>query len=257
MLQIDDAKLNKLETALAKIGHVNDLELEWLQSLDVSVTSDNINDAWHQYLDTQVQPERTNKCTNYNANPDAGLTNVILADLGTGATLTRVDKAAELAAIGLDDVCIDGNVFKLVSGTAGAQAKPVGITGNLNKHSFSLYGMVELGSTLQANLNGAVGLITTTSESFIKIISEDLIPVITGSGLIIQTTGAGQTIYFILNQLEEGIDATDTIIIEGSAATRDADLGGTLNDRIYTWLGNLLRRGSLSDRWLSYWKSSF
>ena len=54
MPQIDDAKLDKIETALAKTGHVNDLEVEWLQSLDVSVTSDNINTAWDQYFDSQL-----------------------------------------------------------------------------------------------------------------------------------------------------------------------------------------------------------
>ena len=54
MAQIDDAKLNFITTALAKTGHVNDLEIELLQSLHVSVTSDNINDAWHQYWDSQL-----------------------------------------------------------------------------------------------------------------------------------------------------------------------------------------------------------
>ena len=53
MPQIDDAKLNKIETALVKTGHVNDLEVEWLQSLHVSVTSDCLMDAWQQYWDSQ------------------------------------------------------------------------------------------------------------------------------------------------------------------------------------------------------------
>lgn len=53
---VNDEKLNKLETALSKVGHISDLEVEWLQSLHVSVTSDNINTAWDQYFDSQLIP---------------------------------------------------------------------------------------------------------------------------------------------------------------------------------------------------------
>jgi len=54
MAQVDDAKLNKIETALVATGHVDDLEVLWLQSLDVSVTSDDADTAWHQYWDSQA-----------------------------------------------------------------------------------------------------------------------------------------------------------------------------------------------------------
>lgn len=52
-VNINDAKHNKLSTALAHDGHIDDLELEWLQSF-VAVTALDIEGAWHEYFDSLV-----------------------------------------------------------------------------------------------------------------------------------------------------------------------------------------------------------
>ena len=190
---------------------------------DGDLQSAAISELVHTNIGFILEPQRTNKCTNYNANPDVGLTGLTLNDLGSGATLTRVDKSAELAAAGLSNICTDGNVFKLVSGTAGAQVLFGGTTGNTNKHSLFAYVMVESGSTIQINMSGGGGAVTSTSTSLVKLESPNLTPPLTTSFMVVQAAGAGQTVYFILDQMEEGANVTSSIITEGSATTRNAD----------------------------------
>jgi len=54
MAHVNDAKLATFELNLLKTGHINDLEVEALQLLHPSVTSDVIDEAWHQYWDSQL-----------------------------------------------------------------------------------------------------------------------------------------------------------------------------------------------------------
>lgn len=50
-IHINDAKYNRLSTILAKDGHIDDLELEWLQSF-TGVTALDIEGAWHEFFNT-------------------------------------------------------------------------------------------------------------------------------------------------------------------------------------------------------------
>lgn len=56
-MNVNDAKLLKLETALIKTGSVDDLESEWLLSQLVAYTGPTlINDLWQAYWDTVTVP---------------------------------------------------------------------------------------------------------------------------------------------------------------------------------------------------------
>lgn len=54
-MQINDCKLAHFEDHLLKTGHIDDLELEWLQS-NTGVTAEQINDAWDQLFDAATIP---------------------------------------------------------------------------------------------------------------------------------------------------------------------------------------------------------
>lgn len=191
-------------------------------------------------------PQRTNKCTNYNANPDSGAvtpgsaaafnsatTNLTASDSGSGALFGVVDDAAELAAAGLSGICTSGLVFKIDnSGGSGAAKIDIGGTvGNTNAHSFSVWARGS--GTGDIRLSAGEGQTSLTlGSSYAKTISENATPGGTGRVMIVNA-GVGAIVYFILNQLEEGAFATSEIVTEGAAATRNA------SDSSYPVSGNL------------------
>lgn len=166
------------------------------------------------------EPASTNKCTNYNANPDAGLTNVAFTDTGTGGSLTRVTDATELAAAGLDSICTSDYVYALVADTALAYADIAGATGNTNDHTLSCYVRV-ISGTGDLGLDSVPGQVEFSGSTYTKY-SITKTPD-TSVRLLRVRADAGSTIYFILNQLEEKAFATSEIITEGSAVTRNKD----------------------------------
>ena len=163
---------------------------------------------------------RTNKCTNYNANPPDS-TNI---NVGTNLTVTQVTDATELAAAGLDGVT--GIVHKVVS-TDGVATRRITISGpttNTNTHSAKVFLRVESGSTaFMADSFDATQLgATITETSYQEVVANGFIPAATTTTIAIYLDALG-TCYFILNQLEEGSFATSEIITEGAAATRNKD----------------------------------
>ena len=167
------------------------------------------------------EPQRTNKCTNYNANPNGSLTNLTKSG-DAAATLTEVDDTAALTAAGLLSVCSSGKVFKLdnSAGVSSATVTAGGTTGNTNTHSVSVYARVGAGT-------GGYGFTSTprmgsfAGAAFARYSGAGT-PASSGQSLWV-VADAGAVVYFILNQLEEGANATTPIVTAGSSVTRVRD----------------------------------
>lgn len=170
----------------------------------------------------RVLEQRTNKCTNYNAAPDAGLSNVIKTG-DAAATLTRELDTTALAAAKLSSIVTSGYVFKLDNslGTTPAFATINGTVGNTNKHSASCY--IRGGTGYIGQPNGVGGANFSASSAYVRRQVDDWTPAFTTTALLLRAD-AGQTLWFVLNQLEEGTFSTATIIVAGAQATRIADL---------------------------------
>ena len=166
-----------------------------------------------------LAPGMTNKCTNYNANPDAGLTNVTKSG-DAAAVLSRVDDSAALAAAGLSGICTSGYVYKLdnSAGSTDAQATFGGTAGNTNTHIMSVY---LKGGTGRLSCNGGDRLTITASATYRGLVSTSFAATAPAQFSII--ADAGQVLYFILNQLEESPVATAPIVTAGASAARSAD----------------------------------
>lgn len=184
-----------------------------------------------------LEPQRTNKCTNYSANPNSSAfsptsastfntntTNLTAFDAGTGALFGVVDDTTELTNAGLNIICSSGLVYKIdnSSGSGAAVVTVTGSTGNINKHTMSCYVRVDSGDSAQITFNGVVPTASTTSTTYVRLVDDDITPSDTTKKLQMYV-GAGSVGYFILNQLEEAVNETSVIVVEGSSFTRNAD----------------------------------
>lgn len=162
-----------------------------------------------------VEEARTNKCTNTSVNP-ASLTNVTKSG-DAAAVLSVVDDSAALAGIGLS-----GNVFKLdnSAGVAEGIAEFGGQVGNTNSHVASIY--VRGGSGRLLDSGGGGPQTFGASSTYRRIVTPAYTPGATTRQMRVRAD-AGQIIYFILNQLEEGSFVTSPISVAGATATRAAD----------------------------------
>lgn len=194
----------------------------FLSALLISVSSGAL--AWTD-RGALIEEARTNKCQNHNANPT--VTTGITVSGDAAATLTIVNDAAALAAAGLSNVCTSGNVYKFdnSAGSTNAFAVLPGSVGNTNQHIQSCYGR---GSGnwafgLHAGVDsGGVGLAALTGSYTRRMGVAGAVPTATSGCMRIQIA-AGAVLYFILNQLEEGLFGTSPIVTAGAAATRAAD----------------------------------
>jgi len=155
-----------------------------------------------------VSPTRTNKCTCRKTNP-TDTTNLTKSG-DAAAVLSVVDDTAALAAAGLDKICTSGKVYKL-DNSAGITAAQVvnSVTGNTNPHSVSVY---QRGGSGFLDTNQSPGRLTfTASTDYARTCATNITPADAGKPWRVQAD-AGQTIYFILPQLEEGAFCTDPII---------------------------------------------
>ncbi|HYF20512.1 MAG TPA: hypothetical protein VEA40_21785 [Ramlibacter sp.] len=179
------------------------------------------------------EPASTNKCLNYNANPNEAAGTVetvggantisnVAVNGDASATLSVVDDAAALAAAGLSSVCTSGKVYKLdnSAGAATADATVSGTVGNLNGHTTSVYwrgsGQAKLG------LSGGLGTAQALGGSYVRHTDSNRTPAATSNVLMVRAE-PGAIVYFILNQLEELPFVTTPIVVAGSAVTRTAD----------------------------------
>jgi hypothetical protein len=212
-----------------------------------SALSQDTNGTWYSFSANTlrvtnkgalIEEARTNKCTNYNANPpalvamgtaaafNAAVTN-ITAGAGTGTPLFGVvDDSAAIAASGLANVS-NGRTYVIDNtlGTSDSSLTFSGVAGNTNTHTISAYGRV-IGT---AGANNRIEVQDTTSirASFTGTttytrVSASGVP--TAISLLRVRAIAGATVYVTLNQLEEGAFVTSPIVVAGASATRAADV---------------------------------
>ena len=162
----------------------------------------------------------TNKCTNYNAAPDAVAVRIAL----TQGALTRVDDTAALRAAGLGPLIdagkLSGLVWKVDNTAFGTTAYLTvdGATGNTNTHWNSCF--IRGGSgAIRSTAGGAAGRLAFSSSAGYRRLGVAIAP--TNSSITAQyEIDAGQVVYFILNQLEEKAYATNPVIVAGASASR-------------------------------------
>lgn len=193
-----------------------------------------------------VEGSIQNKCTNYNANPDVGLTNLTLSG-DVAATMTRVADAAELTNKGLSAQCTDGNAVKLdnSAGVADANITVEGIS-NTNPHSVSIWWRGS--GTGRLFIAGVAGTNLTIPATYTRETNTDITPL--GTSKMVIRAEAGAIIYFVLNQLEESPIVSSVIVTEGSAVTRGEEMGA-----IKWATTNLPTSGNLT--WATLWCPQF
>ncbi len=181
------------------------------------------HDANENFLGVLFEPEEINKCENWNANPDASLTNISLAG-PPEAALTRVLDAAALESAGLSqEVCTSGYVYFLdnLAGASSAQALAVGQAGNSNAHTVSVFAKnhASTASNCSVSMNDpAFGSTPFTSTDYARYARSNT-PDLATRRLIINAP-ANSACFFVLNQLEESPVASSPIITQGASATR-------------------------------------
>ncbi len=180
------------------------------------------DESRHEYtpqdepLGVLMEPATTNKCENWNANPDPALTG--LAKGGdASATLTRVQDIVGLEAAGLQNICTSGYVVRL-NNTAGSSNAWVSISGgaqNTNTHQGSVYWKGTGNAFLAMITPNPSQALTANYQRFVQSLTPP------GAGAILQIAAQpGADVYFILNQLEEEIVPSSVIVTRGGATSR-------------------------------------
>ena len=164
---------------------------------------------------------RQNKVTIFNANP-VDLTGLVLAaGSDPAAVLSVVDDAAALSAAGLAGVATTGKVYKLDNslGVAIATVNPSGvgaISNNTNPQTSSAY--VRGGSGQIGGPNSGLRTPFGASSGYVRRIGT-WTPANTSDRLGLTAT-AGQVLYFILLDYQEGAYPTPVIETRGASETR-------------------------------------
>lgn len=161
-----------------------------------------------------IEEQRTNKCQNFNLNPDAALTNIS----ASAGTLDRVDDSANIP---FDGGTVGGNVFHLNNTTGSAVTITVtGTVANTNKHSFRVFARFT-GTAPTLQLTGAVGAVAC-ANGYAETRSDNITPGATTDQWQLVVPN-GTEVWFLGNQLEEGAFVTSPIETAGAAVTRAAD----------------------------------
>ena len=177
----------------------------------------------HEDAKLLIEPAITNKCTNYNANPDVALTNI--SKIGDPAAIVRrVLDSDELEAAGLSDICSSGYVLELdnSSGVADSALQFGGSTGNLNIHSGSAWcRKISGGGQTDLRMNDNAFITPFTNTNFQRV-SGSGTPSLTTIRLRLQCA-AGTVARIVVDQFEELPVITSPIITLGAAGQRAID----------------------------------
>lgn len=172
-------------------------------------------------LGLMIEGAITNKSTNYNANPTS--TTGFTTSGDANGVLSVVDDSAALAAAGLDLICTSGKVYK-ADNSAGSGSFTVtfpGTVGNTNKHSASLYVRSD-GTGQVCRLFLGADYLVINNGPWTRYALENQTPD-GNTRKITLLVDAHETVYFVLNQLEESAFATSVIVTQGASASRSAD----------------------------------
>ncbi len=179
-----------------------------------------VNQARFENSRLLMESATTNKCENYNAEPDSAAENIITS-LSPGATFERIQDVSQLQAAGLSEICTSGFVWHLNNQSAAGEsyAQFEGFTLNTNPHTMSAFWRGTGQGYLR--LQGVAGTPVDLPGAYEReIITQDP-PTTTQRMRIYAWPGAD--LYFVLNQFEEGDIATSPIITEGTAGQRAID----------------------------------
>lgn len=204
----------------------NDTVATYRNSLGKWVTSTANNprfdhDSSGNELGILIEGSRQNKNTNTNVNPTE-TTNITTSGDAAGV-LSVVSDTTELANAKLDAICTNGNVFKADNsgGSTNFIVTLGGTCGNTNAHSISVFARAAVG-TVTFQLSSGTGSVNIAVGGYARYLSEN-ITVDNSARQARFVIAAGRSVFFILNQLEEGAFCTSPIVIAGAAATRQRD----------------------------------
>lgn len=181
------------------------------------------DESRHEYtpqdepLGVLMEPAITNKCENYNANPDQALTNLSLIS-GSGS-MVRVNRSEELRAAGLINICSDGNIVQ-IEGVTTYRIRAIGPTQNTNAHTLSVWARAVVGEGRLRYDNSDPSFTAFTNREFKRIVYTES-PSASANWSIQAQPGA--IVEFVLNQLEESEVASSVIVTEGAATSRAVD----------------------------------
>ena len=188
------------------------------------------DESRHEYtpadepLGVLMEPANTNKCENWNANPDAALSNLVDDGDPTGV-FSRVFDPDILKSSGLSAICESGMLVK-VDNSAGSTTYVVyasGGTGNTNPHALSAFVRRDPASTgdTSIRLEGVSSLPFSNTEKLERIVHiETPSNNFQRLGIVCEPGGIA---YFVLNQLEENEAPSSIIVTQGAVASRATD----------------------------------
>ncbi len=183
------------------------------------------HDASGTALGLRFEGLRQNKCENYNINPTDSTGFTTTGD--PAGVITVEDQSTALANANLDKICTNGDMYKF-DNSAGVGTFTVRVNGQVgNTNAHCLRAFVKTSVTGYHGTFKLVGGSNTVAMSFSdtdihELILENQTPTAT-SRTVEFNIPAGKTIYMILNQLEEGSFCSSPIVVQGAAATRQAE----------------------------------
>lgn len=185
-----------------------------LKNAAINESRNEVNPADDTLRGLLIEEQRTNKCQNFNLNPDAALTNIS----ASAGTLDRVNDAANIP---FDGGTVGGNVFHLNNTTGSPVTITVtGTTGNTNAHSIRVFARFT-GTAPTLQLTGAVGAVAC-ANGYAETRSDNITPGATTNQWQLVVPN-GTEVWFLGNQLEESLFASSPIETAGAAVTRAAD----------------------------------
>lgn len=170
-----------------------------------------------------LEPSVTNKCANYNADPDVDLTN--MTKIGNSeSVLSRVLDSSLISQSGLSELCSSGYVFELDNsgGSVNASAIIEEQAGELSMHTASAFGVATQGTAY-------VGIENVGNAAAFPVGGAMVRHSYTGTTADVQnrcviTCEAGAICRFVLTQFEALSIASSPVITLGASSSRVIDM---------------------------------